>query len=98
MFRYSDNNKVSKPRELQRKVVTAVRKVQYLNNHPNPKVTEPIVSYGYETVTEVVVSPEFELAVPTVVGAKEVDGRREHQIRRPKLDDRKEKVDELEQA
>lgn len=97
MFRYADTGKVSQPKEMQRKVVTAVRKVTYLNNHPNPKVTEPIVSEGYETVTELVVSPSYNEA-PQVVENKTVDGRQDSQIRRPKLDDRKVNNDELEQA
>jgi len=87
MFRYADTGKVSKPRELQRKVVTAVRKVTYMNNHPDPKVTEPILSEGFETVTEAVVSPEY-IGVPLIVGTKTVDGRQESQIRRPVREDR----------
>ena len=89
MFRYADTGKQSKPGELARKVVTAVRKVTYLHNHPNPKVTEPIRSEGYETVEEKIVSPEYNEA-PVVVGHKEVDGRREHQIRRPEQEEQDE--------
>lgn len=89
MFRYADTGKQSKPGELARKVVTAVRKVTYMNNHPNPKVTEPIITEGFETVEEQIVSPEYNQA-PRVVGHKEVDGRREHQIRRPDREERDE--------
>lgn len=81
MFRYQDTNKLSKPKEAQRRVVTELRKVTYMNNHPDSKVEEPILSEGYETVREMVVSPDF-IAVPRIVDTKTVDGRQEHQIRR----------------
>lgn len=81
MFRYQDNNKLSKPKESQRRVVTELRKVTYMNNHPDPKVEEPIISEGWEIVQELVVSPDF-IVVPTIVDSKTVDGRQEHQIRR----------------
>lgn len=81
MFRYADTNKVSKPKEFQRRVVTEVRRVTYINNHPDPKVTEPIISEGFETVQEMVVSPDYPNITPIFCEEKTVDGRRESQIR-----------------
>lgn len=80
MFRYQDSNQVSKSGEVQRKVVTKVRQVSYLNNHPNPKVTEPIVSVGYEVVEEKIVGPDYS-GEPQIVGEKTVDGRNDNQKR-----------------
>jgi hypothetical protein len=83
MFRYQDTGKLSQPQESQRMVVTEVRQVTYLHNNPNPKISEPITSEGFETVTEMVVSQGY-VCVPKVVGHKTVDGRRDSQIKRPK--------------
>ncbi len=79
MFYYSDTNKLSKPSELMRKVVTEIRKVTYLNDSPNPTVSEPVVTYGYETVKEVAVSPEW-YGEPTVVEEKTIDNRNPNRI------------------
>jgi len=74
MFYYEDTKKLSKPKESQRRVVTEVREVTYYNNHPDEKVVEPVVTKGYETVTEMVVSQDF-TCIPKVVGTKTVDAR-----------------------
>lgn len=75
MHRYANNNKVSGPRELQRKVVTEVRQVTYLNNNPDPKKEEPLTTMGIETVTEISVSPDFVTGFPKIVGTKTIDNR-----------------------
>jgi hypothetical protein len=75
MFRYDDNDKVSKPREKQRKVTTSMRKVTYLNVNPDPKKREPVISEGWEIIREAVVSPKItqdDIAI-SIVGAKTVD-------------------------
>lgn len=75
MFRYADNGKVSQARELQRRVVTEVRTVTYLNNNPDPKKEEPLTTEGFEVVKEIVVSQDYALSVPKVVGTKMIDNR-----------------------
>lgn len=84
MFHYQDTGKLSKPKESQRKVVTEVRKVTYLNNLPDEEIKEliklgqpvlPVTTVGYETVKEMVVSPEFCDIIPKVVETKTVDAR-----------------------
>jgi hypothetical protein len=81
MFYYEDTNQLSKSGESQRRVVVAVRKVTYLTNHPNPKVIEPVASVGFETVREMIVSPDFNCPVE-VVEHKTVDNR--HVVKRVK--------------
>jgi hypothetical protein len=86
MFKYQDTNQVSKSGESQRKVVTKIRQVTYLNNHPNPKVEAPIESRGFEVVEEKIVSGDYQ-GEPEIVGERTVDGRRDSQRRlnyRPK--------------
>lgn len=80
MFRYQDTKKVSQPGELQRKIITEVRRVTYLNDNPNPKVTEPVITEGYEPVKELVVSSQFVNVVKTV-GQKTVDNRKQKDIK-----------------
>lgn len=75
MFKYSDINKVSQPRELQRKVVTEARKVTYLNNNPDPKSEEPLVTEGWEIVSEMVVSQNYPLITPIFCESKTIDNR-----------------------
>lgn len=93
MFKYDDNGKQSQPREAQRKVVTAIRKVTYLNNHPDPKVLEPLVTEGYETVIEANVSLNIQSINPDVIGSKTVDNRKVEVKRKP-FDMLKEKQDD----
>lgn len=87
MFRYQDTNKVSKPKESQRKVVVEVRKVTYLNKHPDERVIEPVITEGYETVKEVVVSPDFNQVIPKVVDSKTVNATQV--VKRVKKKDKK---------
>lgn len=79
MFYYQDNGKLSKSGELQRKVVTKIREVTYINDSPNPKVAEPITTQGFEIVEEIVASLEF-TAIPQVVGQKTVDKRNPERV------------------
>lgn len=74
MFYYQDTRKLSKYGELQRKVVTKIREVTYINDSRNPKVAEPITTQGFEIVEEIVASPDFQ-CIPQVVGQKTVDKR-----------------------
>lgn len=74
MFYYHDTKKRSQPGESQRKVVLEMRKVTYLNDSPNPSVAEPVVTYGFETVLEKAVSPDYNEA-PKIVEQKTVDNR-----------------------
>lgn len=76
MFYYQDTGKLSEPRELQRKVITEVRQVTYVNNNPDPKANEPLTTTGFEPVKEMVVSSSY-VVVPKVVGSKTVDNRSE---------------------
>lgn len=87
MFHYQDTGKVSQPKESQRKVVTEVRKVTYLNKHPDEKVLEPVVTEGFETVKEIVVSPGCGEVIPKIVGTKTVDAT--HIVKRLKKKDKK---------
>ena len=80
MFRYADNNQVSKPREDQRRVVTEVRKVTYLNDSSDDRISDPVVSFGYETVKEVAVSPDFCDTIPKVVEEKTIDNRNPNRV------------------
>lgn len=91
MFRYADTGEISKPGEIQRKVVPEVRKVTYLNDSPNPEVGEPVVTYGYETVSEMIVSPEYPDISPIIVEEKTVDNRNpDRVVRKPKTDEKRE--------
>lgn len=91
MFRYADTQEVSKSGELQRKVVPEIRKVTYLNDSPNPEVEEPVVSYGYETVSEMVVSKDYPTIAPAIVEEKTIDSRDPNRVvRKPKNEKREE--------
>lgn len=79
MFQYQDTGEYSKPGEVQRKVVTKLRKVTYLNDSPNPKVEEPVVTYGTEIVEEMAVSAAYN-RMPITVGSKTVDNRNPNRV------------------
>jgi hypothetical protein len=74
MFRYADTNKLSQPGEGQVKIVTKVRKVTYINKHPEDDKVR-VTTEGFEIVEELAVSPKgAKLAgPPRVVGSKVVD-------------------------
>lgn len=89
MFRYADTKELSKLGESQQKVVVEVRKVTYLNDSPNPEVEDPVVSYGYETVKEMVVRNNSTFSTPVTVQEKTVDNRDPNRVVRKSKDNEK---------